>query len=337
MPVSLSSSRLRTLIPTAAAAVALVGSMTACSSSEDSSAAAADGSLKVTTLGLCNEIPVYWAESNGLFKKNGVDVELVKSTGGAAALTALQSGDIDLAFTNPFSTQIAVSQGLDLQWIATAYETTSVEGEGTNAVVVKTGSGITDAKGLEGKTVAVNEVGGINEIITNQWMRVSGADPKKVKFVALPFAELASSVVSDKVNASQMPRQNISADLADKLTAIVDPFVAAGEGKGLIFAGYVTTGDKAKNSEKSMKGFQAALIEANAEFNKPENSDAKYALEAEHCKQDPKVLATLPENIYEARVDTDALSRMGQMLLDQERLTKTVDPADLVPDYIETK
>ncbi len=316
------------------AAVAGAAVLSACGSDDDS-AAAADGKLRITTLGLCNEISVYWAQDKGLFEEHGVDVELIKSTGGAAALTALQSGDIDLAFTNPFSTMIAISQGLDLKWIATAYETTAVEADGTNAVAVSEDSDVTEAADLEGATIGVNEVGGINEIITTQWMRVSGADPSTVKFVALPFNELPSSVASGKIDAAQIPRQNI--DPALGLQTIGDPYVASGEGKGLVFAGYVTTGKEADAAKDAMKGFQGALIDANAQINAPENKDAKYELEAEHCKQDAAVLATLPENIYEARVDTDALTRMGRMLVDQERVDSAADPGDFVPDYVTTK
>ncbi|WP_456698514.1 ABC transporter substrate-binding protein [Aeromicrobium sp. P5_D10] len=260
-----------------AATLALTAAtMAACGGSDKDSAAADSGTLRITTLGLCNEIPVFWAEKNGIFKENGLNVELVKSTGGAAALTALQSGDIDLAFTNPFSTMIARSQDIDVQWIATAYETTAVEGEGTNAMAVTEESGITEAKGLNGKTIGVNEIGGINEIITTEWLKINGADVDSVKFVALPFNELASSVSSGKIDAAQIPAQNVDPKLG--LKSLEDPYVAVGDGKGLVFAGYVGTSKNVDKKEKSFKAFQDSLIAANEAINSPENADAKFAL-----------------------------------------------------------
>lgn len=319
-----------------AATLALTAAtLAACGGSDKDTAAADSGTLRITTLGLCNEIPVFWAEKNGIFKDNGLNVELVKSTGGAAALTALQSGDIDLAFTNPFSTMIARSQDIDVQWIATAYETTAVEGEGTNAMAVAKDSGITDAKGLNGKTIGVNEIGGINEIITTEWLKINDADAASVKFVALPFNELASSVSNGKIDAAQIPAQNVDPKLG--LKSLEDPYVAVGGGKGLVFAGYVGTSKNVDKKEKSFKAFQDSLITANEAINSPENADAKFALQAERCKQDAAYLKTLNENIYEARVDTEAIGRMGVMLQGQDRLSEAADIDDLVPSYIATK
>lgn len=319
-----------------AATLALsAAALSACGSSDKDTAAADSGTLRVTTLGLCNEIPVFWAQKNGIFKDNGLNVELVKSTGGAAALTALQSGDIDLAFTNPFSTMIATSQGIDVKWIATAYETTTDPTNGTNAMAVAKASGISDAKALNGKTIGVNEIGGINEIITTEWLKMNGADAASVKFVALPFNELPSSVASGKIDAAQIPAQNIDPKLG--LHSLGDPYVAVGNGKPLVFAGYVATAKNVKDKEKSLKAYQASLITANEAINKPENSDAKFALEAAECKRDVAYLKSVKENIYEARVDADAISRMGAILKSQDRVDKPASPKDLVPSYIVTK
>jgi ABC-type nitrate/sulfonate/bicarbonate transport system substrate-binding protein len=321
----------------------------ACSSSSKSDANGGGGSasgggtgsasgtstLRVTTLGLCNEIPVFWAQEKGIFAKEHIKVELVKSTGGAAALTALQSGDIDLAFTNPFSTMIALSQGLQLKWIATAYETTTDASKGTNAVAVAKNSKITSAKDLNGKTIGVNEIGGINQIITTQWMKMNGGDPSSVKFVALPFTELASAVASGKVAASQVPAQNVDPKLG--LRNLGDPYVAVGNGKPLVFAGYVTTSKKAASSETALKAFQASLIQADTAINDPANSDEKFALESKNCKQDANVLKTLNENVYEARVDTASLEYMGTVLKDQGRVKSPAAPSEYVPSFVVTK
>ncbi|MBM7517002.1 ABC transporter substrate-binding protein [Nocardioides nitrophenolicus] len=329
-----SSSLRRRLSVVAVLGIAGAATLSACGSSDDDGGDAGGGTLRVTTLGLCNEV-VYWAQEKGLFADHGVEVELVKSTGGAAALTALQSGDIDLAFANPFSTMLAIDQGLDLKWIATAYETTTNEADAANAMVVAKDGGVAKAADLEGKTIGVNEVGGINQIISSQWMKLNGGDPGTVKFVALPFNELASAVASGKVAAAQVPAQNVDPKLG--LVSLGDPYVAVGEGEGLVFAGYVATGKEAKDKEKELTAFQDALIETNAAFNDPANDDERFAIASAQCKQDAAVLETLPENIYEAKVDTDALERMGAILVDQGRLDDPPAPEDFVPSFVETK
>lgn len=300
--------------------------------STGSSGAAGTQTLKITTLGLCNEIPIFWSEDKGLFKSHGLNVQTVTSTGGAAALTALQSGDVDLAFTNPFSTMIAISHGLKLQWIATAYGTPTSQSDATNAVAVAKNSPITDAKGLEGKTIGVNEIGGINQIITSQWLKDEGADPSKVKFVALPFTELASAVASGKVAASQVPAQNVSPSLG--LKSLADPYVEVGKGKSLVFAGYVATSGVASSKQDALKRFQQTLIEADAQLSKPSAAKERHQIESKHCKQAVNVLDQVKENPYVATVDTTALSRMGEILKEQGIVSNPPSPDSYVPSWV---
>ncbi|WP_283138321.1 ABC transporter substrate-binding protein [Rhizohabitans arisaemae] len=288
--------------------------------------------LKVTTLGLCNEISVYWAQAKGLFAKHGVNVQTVKSTGGAAGLSALQSGDIDLAFTNPFSTMIAISRGIPLQWIATAYGTPTDESAATNAIAVAKDSPIKSAKDLEGKTIGVNEIGGINQIITTAWLKEKGANPAGVKFVALPFNELASAVATGKIAASQTPAQTVDPKLG--LKTLGDPYVVAGKGKSLVFAGYVTTTEKSKTLQKAMQGYQAALIEADTQINDPANKEEHFTLAAQNCKQDVNVLKAIKENPYLAEVDAGALTQMAQILKDQGVIADPPAVDSFVPAYV---
>ena len=58
---------------------------------------------------------------------------------------------------------------------------------------------------------------------------------------------------------------------------------------------------------------------------------AKYRIEAEHCGQDAKKLATDPENPYFADVPMDAMKQMAQILVDQGQTEKLPDVEKLVP------
>ncbi|TDC62795.1 hypothetical protein E1200_24505 [Actinomadura sp. GC306] len=286
--------------------------------------------LKVTTLSLCNEISVLWAQQKGIFEKNGLKVDLVKAGGGAAGLAAVQGKSADLAFTNPFSTMLAMNSGIDLRWVATAYGTPKKGETPSNAVLVKEGSPIKDGTDLEGKTVAVNELGGINQIIVQQFVTDAGGDPSKVKFVALPFGELASAVASGKVDASQAPEQYSN---TPGVKSLGDPYMEVGKDKWLVFAGYVGTADFVDKNEESMKKFLASLKEANTAINDEANQDEKYKIEAAHCGQDAKKLATDPENPYFADVPMDAMKQMAQILVDQGQTEKLPDVEKLVPEY----
>ncbi|MFD6883425.1 ABC transporter substrate-binding protein [Rhodococcus sp. NPDC060084] len=295
---------------------AAVAALTACGADSDTAAGAtpADGPvpLSITTLGLCNEMPVYWAQDKGLFSEHGLEVELIKSQGGAAGLSALQSGEVDLAFSNPFSTMRAIDQGIGLKWIATAYETPVDETNKANSVAVKNGSPFTDAKSLEGKKIGVNEIAGINQIVTSEWMRVNGADPSTVEFVALPFADLGPAVSTGRIDAAQITEANMLPEL--DLVSLGNPYVTAGGGEPLVFSGYVATEKTSTTKPAALEAFQAALIESVEQLEAPENHEERYEVQSASCKQDAEQLKSLTEPPYAATVNVAALDRMGELL-----------------------
>ncbi|XRQ09598.1 ABC transporter substrate-binding protein [Actinomadura welshii] len=323
----------RFLIAAGAATVLLTAACGSPGAAGDGGDGGGDGGtseLKVTTLSLCNEISVLWAQQKGIFEKNGLKVELVKAGGGAAGLAAVQGGSANLAFTNPFSTMLAMKSGIDLRWVATAYGTPKEGETPSNAVLVKEDSPIENGKQLEGKTVAVNELGGINQIIVQQFVTDAGGDPTKVKFVALPFGELASAVASGKVDASQAPEQYSN---TPGVRSLGDPYMKVGKDKWLVFAGYVGTAEFVDDNAESMKKFLASLKEANTAVNDPANQDEKFKIEAAHCGQDAEKLAEDPENPYFADVPMDAMKQMAQILVDQGQTDKLPDVEKLVPEY----
>lgn len=58
--------------------------------------------------------PLWVAEKEGFFKKNGIDIKIVTIPGGTQGAQALLSGGIDVSFTDPTSTISAIAAGAAL-------------------------------------------------------------------------------------------------------------------------------------------------------------------------------------------------------------------------------
>jgi NitT/TauT family transport system substrate-binding protein len=58
--------------------------------------------------------PLWVAERDGLFRKNGIDIKLLNVAGGTQGAQALLSGGIDLAYTDPTSAISAIAAGAQL-------------------------------------------------------------------------------------------------------------------------------------------------------------------------------------------------------------------------------
>jgi NitT/TauT family transport system substrate-binding protein len=141
---------------------------------------------KQVKLAFCSQllcvVPYEVARAGGHFKNHGLDVELVYTRGGSAAMQALVGGAVDYGAT---SLDVAVTAfgnaGADIRRFA-------VTGRLPLFAVVtapKTASTITNVKALEGKTVGISALGNADHALTLYLLKQAGADATKVKFATL--------------------------------------------------------------------------------------------------------------------------------------------------------
>jgi NitT/TauT family transport system substrate-binding protein len=130
---------------------------------------------------LCG-VPYEVARAGGHFKNHGLNVELVYTRGGSAAMQALVGGAVDYGAT---SLDVAITAfgnaGADIRRFA-------VTGRLPLFAVVtapKTASTITTVKALEGKTVGISALGNADHALTLYLLKQAGADATKVRFATL--------------------------------------------------------------------------------------------------------------------------------------------------------
>lgn len=283
--------------------------------------------VRVTSLGLCNEISVFWARDKGIFEANGLEVELVRTQGGAGSLAAIIGGSAEFAFTNAFSTIIAYNQGFPISWVATAYNTTEEPLPVASAVIAGAATGIQAPEDLVRKRIGVNELGGVNQIVTSVWLRKYGVDPTEVNFVALPFPELVPAVVSGRLDAAQVPL-SMAARAGDDVVIMEDPY-RHGTGK-VVFAGYVVTNDWLEANPDAARAFLASLEQANAEALATEE---RWEVMAANCPVPAVALANQAEQEYLAPVDFELMNKIASILVDEGILREAPDLNDLIPEW----
>ena len=130
---------------------------------------------------LCG-VPYEVARSAGYFKNHGLDVQLVYTRGGNAAMQALVGGAVDYAATAlDVALQAYANVGADIRRFA-------VTGRLPLFAVVtapNTASQIRSMKDLEGRTVGVSGLGNADHAPTLYLLKQAGADAQKVKFATM--------------------------------------------------------------------------------------------------------------------------------------------------------
>ncbi len=285
----------------------------------------ADQSLKVSSLGYCSEIPLWWAADKGLFKEQGLDVKLVEAGGGGSTTIAAAVGkSVDVAFTAPGEVIQAIQGGTPLTWIATAYNFPTDPDAATSAAMVKEDSDITRFSDLAGKTVALTAVGGVSEATVAGAIRADGGDPSSVKWVALPGGQLLSAVRKGTVDVAQTP---LPVESMDGIRDIGSPHTLVADGMSMPFAGYAVTTDFFDANKAKSESFFKGLAEAEKQLNDPANADEMYQIMAKHCGQEVDALKQTPMNPIMATVDLAGLTKYVDVLIEG----KVVESEDL-PD-----
>jgi NitT/TauT family transport system substrate-binding protein len=130
---------------------------------------------------LCG-VPYEVARTAGYFKNHGLDIQIVYTRGGGAAMQALVGSAVDYAAT---SLDVAITAyanvGADIRRFA-------VTGRLPLFAVVtapNAANQIRSIKDLEGKTVGVSALGNADHALTLYLLKQAGADGQKVKFATM--------------------------------------------------------------------------------------------------------------------------------------------------------
>lgn len=161
--------------------------------------AVAQAKLKVGLLPISEALGAVVAQQKGFFKEEGLEVELTSFNSGAAALPVLQSGRLDIAFSNTVSTLQAIEQGIDLMILAPAGVVRNEPPDTAIALLVRK-SDISSMKELEGKRIAVNVINSTAWLHLVALLEMRGVDRNKVRFVELPFPQMNDALLHGQVD-----------------------------------------------------------------------------------------------------------------------------------------
>src|SRR6478609_9079263 len=163
-------------------------------------AATAQEKIRLGLLPFSESLGAVIAERQGFFKAEGLDVEVTQFESGALAVPVLQSGRIDIAFSNTVSTLQAIEQGLDAILLAPGAVVRNAPPDTTTALIVRKGS-INTLKDLEGKRVAVNVINSSAWLHAVAALEKHGVDRTKVRFTEVPFPQMNDPLLNGQLDA----------------------------------------------------------------------------------------------------------------------------------------
>jgi NitT/TauT family transport system substrate-binding protein len=201
----------------------------------------------------------YYALRAGLFRKHGLNVEIVQMGTGAAGLAAVAGGSVQVAFTSLPALILAHLHGLPFQIVAPGQlYLTDVPAE---VLLVKKDSPIRTARDLNGKTIAGAYLSDLGTTATLAWVDQNGGDSKSMKVLEVPVQIALEALDAGRVDAFPVAAPYYDQDLATgQVRILAKPFDAIA--KRFQAAAYVANKDYVSGNADTMDRFARAVHES---------------------------------------------------------------------------
>ena len=254
----------------------------------------------------------------GYFKREGVDVELVRVQQTPSAIAALMAGEGDMA-------NIAVDSALQLVARNQMKIKAVLSPDKSLPYLVAAKNSITTIKGLEGKAFGIGRIGSLDHTLTMMVMRKNATDPDKVQYVGVGQpADRATALMAGAIDATTVSIGVwLSMPKKDGLHILVDqPTYYAGA--PVVAKVNVVRDDVLKSKRDQITAVTTAIIKASRDFaNNPKLwVDAMVVARPDVARSDLEALAEAFK--YSWSVNGG---------LNTDELTATVDADYQGPDY----
>ena len=209
--------------------------------------------------------PVFWAVKAGLFKREGLDVQIVASNSGSAMAAAVSSGAYEFGKSSLLSSVNAHLRGLPLEVIASGavYDSKNPFA----ALCVNPESTSATGKDFEGKTVGTPSLNDLNQLVISAWVDAHGGDPKTLKFIELPNSTAPAAIAQKRVEGAILLQPSLAEAVATKeVKPIGNAYDAIAN--SFVFASYFTSADYAKAHPDIVAKVAKVIYESAAYTNK---------------------------------------------------------------------
>lgn len=267
---------------------------------------------------------VWVAARNGIFKKHGLDVEIVEIPLTSQSLLVLQAKSVDIALQIPGTAIVAKEQGFDVVLIG-QNETAGIHPPVSNALMVAANSPIHTVKELSDKRIGTASPRGQAYAALKELFQRAGLSADAVQFIEAPFTAHADLLRTGQVDA----------------VVALDPYTTqitkAGYGRTLSWYMIETIPDQpvgswwalrswAQKHPREITAFQDAIKESHAYLNADPVQAKKFV--SEYTGLDPDLVKDMPLISWKSAIDPAVWQAVVDMMHRQGELTSNHDVSE---------
>jgi NitT/TauT family transport system substrate-binding protein len=167
-----------------------------------------------------------YAQDQGYFQKAGLNVDVQPFGNASTSAQAITAGAIDVGVVDCLQVANAFIHGIPLAVFAG--NCLFAKESPTLVMVTSKSSPFHTPRDLENQTIGVVNLKSLSASAANEWLRVNGADPAKVKFFELPFPDMNTALERGTIAAALQGEPFLSAAKANQRPLGI-PFEAIGK------------------------------------------------------------------------------------------------------------
>jgi len=239
----------------------------------------------------------YYAYDGGFFKGAGIDVDLQSgAANGAAISAAIAAGALDVGVSNIVSVVQAHAKGIPFVVIGPGGLYTSRTP--STLLIVPNGSPVRTAADLNGKTLAVNTLGGLPQYGVAAWIDKNGGRSESVHFTEIGPLDMIVALRSGRIDAGAFVEPFASAARSTG-RAIAAPFDAIAP--SFLITCWFATAAWAQSHRDTVHKLADAIGKTAVWSNK--NHAQTGAILMKYAKLDADTLKTMQRTVFADRLD----------------------------------
>ena len=248
-------------------------------------------------------LPLFVAESKGLFSKNGLNVDLILFNTAGEKDIALASGSLDGCFADLVTPLVLKANGRNLVVIAKNYDTRY--DRRMFGIMVKPGSAINELKGLGGASVAISS-NSVVDLVNDKLQMQAGITKENINTIEFKNIGLRfQALLTGRLDAAVLPEPLVSVAISKGAKLLADDS-GLGESQTVL----VFSQEFIKKSPELIKVFLNVISDANTLINSNPDSVRDIMVERVRLPESLKMKYPVPKFPKLAPPDRDCLENI---------------------------
>jgi len=215
-------------------------------------------SITVDTLPIANAFPMDLGIKHGFFSAQGIEINKKTLQSGNDIVLALANNNGEVGYLGWVPMMIASTSGIPLSAVAASEVEGTSEADNWQNILVRGNSSIRTPSDLAGKSIAVNALKGVGEVVIKAALKKRGVDPNSVHLLAMPFPTMRTALRNGQVDAIWTPEPFLTQALnLDNARIVMAPGPVLG--KFWPNGGYASLTSWTKKNPGLFKKFRTAI------------------------------------------------------------------------------